>query len=524
MIHKATIGVVFQLRSISCKSIPEQYIGVRSQNVAELMIGMRFRQESRNITSKVTGLGRTKENMFDREEGRRISNHRTIPHELHTKSSFTKFESPEPFNALQYVLPFPDRLEGIASDSVSKVSQINSAQDLSRTTARPHISSSSKSNEFMSKSHGSSSLIEFEGFKFKKRSAPEPDSLLQVIHGSGEVKPEIYEDVNSIRGYRREVARKGYSIGFVPTMGALHEGHLDLMRAAAMKNHEVWISIYVNPTQFGPSEDLSTYPSTWESDLAKVEKLNDELLSKGHARISTIFKPQTPEILYPYGVEGTSYVMINPEITQILEGSSRPLFFRGVTTVVMKLLNIIQPERVYFGQKDIQQFAVIKRMTTEFYLPVQIERVPTTREASGLAMSSRNAYLGRRRLKAATLLYRMLNAAKDTFYSLPANQRTRTSILDSAMKVYNAEKETNTRKEISNPTSAVQFRLDYLSLAHPDTLQEISDMVGPQGAVMSLAIYFQPLKKDSKWEKEVLGINGDTTVVRLIDNELLGVN
>ena len=422
-----------------------------------------------------------------------------------------------------YILPFPDKLAHASTNEMEFKPTTRLTWVDSEVDHKKRVDSTKLYQEAEDKfaSNDGTAQVQTGNINIRRVKTQERDAFLTTTRGISRSTPVVCQNVAEIRQRRRQVTQKGGAIGFVPTMGALHQGHLDLMKAAAAKCTEVWVSIYVNPTQFGANEDLSTYPSTWQADLDKIETLNDLLLSTGQGRISTIFRPRTTSVLYPYGIEGTSHVVINPELTQILEGSSRPTFFRGVTTIVMKLLNIVQPNRTFFGQKDIQQFAVIKRMIKEFHLPVTIECVPTTRELSGLAMSSRNAYLGERRLGVAALLYKMLDAAKRTFHTSSPHERTRSLLVSSAMKVYEAELDQQRRNALSESHQAVQFKLDYLSLADPDTMQEIRDRVGRKGAVMSLAVVFQPLERDSISNTELLGINGDQTAVRLIDNELL---
>lgn len=178
----------------------------------------------------------------------------------------------------------------------------------------------------------------------------------------------------------KQVRSAGKSIGFVPTMGYLHEGHASLIRAARRENDVVVVSVFVNPTQFGPNEDLDAYPRDTEKDLHLLQA----------EQVDVAFFPSVEDI-YPPGF--TTYVEVQGPITQALCGGSRPGHFRGVTTVVSKLFNIVAPQRAYFGQKDAQQVAVIEQMVKDLDFDLQIVACPTVREADGLAMSSRNAYL-----------------------------------------------------------------------------------------------------------------------------------
>src|ERR671937_2404239 len=195
--------------------------------------------------------------------------------------------------------------------------------------------------------------------------------------------------------------RTGAAIGLVPTMGALHEGHLSHVRRARARDAVVVASVFVNPTQFGPSEDLTRYPRTPERDAALLE-------AEG---VDVLFMPAAEE-MYPPGFATRVEV---GRIGEVLEGASRPGHFAGVATVVLKLFQLVRPTRAYFGQKDAQQLAVIRQMVRDLNLPVEIIAGPTIREPDGLAMSSRNAYLNPAERRAATVLYHALTAARDHY-------------------------------------------------------------------------------------------------------------
>jgi pantoate--beta-alanine ligase len=302
-------------------------------------------------------------------------------------------------------------------------------------------------------------------------------------------------------------------------MGALHEGHLSLIRQAASENTDVIVSVYVNPTQFGVTEDLSTYPRTWDADMAALSSLDKELEAEQlKGRITAIFAPST-DVMYPTlapssEIDGDgSFVTITP-LAKILEGKSRPVFFRGVATVCMKLFNIVQPERVYFGQKDIQQTAVLRRMIKDFHLPIEFCMGSTIRETDGLAMSSRNVYLGERRRKAALALSESLKLAESLYQR---GRLIREEIQGSAMLLLEAR--INEQQALS-PLNRALFVPDYISLADPDSLEEVQVVDPSKGAVISGAILMQPLENAGE-EDEVLGLGGDTGVVRLIDNIIL---
>jgi pantoate--beta-alanine ligase len=231
------------------------------------------------------------------------------------------------------------------------------------------------------------------------------------------------------------------TLGLVPTMGALHEGHVALVRRARTENDHVATSIFVNPTQFGPQEDLSSYPRNLERDLALLAE----------AGVALIWTP-TPEIVYPPGFQ--SWIEVT-EVSRPLEGSHRPGHFRGVATVVAKLFNAFTPDRAYFGQKDAQQVAVIKQMAHDLNFPLEVVVCPTVREADGLAMSSRNVYLNPEERAAATVLYRALAAAHEAYLAGerrgPQLRATMQHILD--------------QEALARP--------DYVSAAHPETLHEV---------------------------------------------------
>lgn len=208
----------------------------------------------------------------------------------------------------------------------------------------------------------------------------------------------ILHTINETKEFLAKARGEGESIGFVPTMGFFHEGHLSLMRAAREQNDLVVVSIFVNPTQFGPSEDFAAYPRDTARDSRMAESVGVDL----------IFNP-SPEEMYPDGYH--TYVEVE-QLTTGLCGASRPGHFRGVATVVLKLFNIVQPSRAYFGTKDYQQLKVIERMTADLNVPVEIVPMPIFREPDGLAMSSRNTYLDPDERQAALVLSRSLEYAR----------------------------------------------------------------------------------------------------------------
>ncbi|KAL6719223.1 pantoate-beta-alanine ligase [Lecanora helva] len=341
---------------------------------------------------------------------------------------------------------------------------------------------------------------------------------MQKILSYGQSSFVIAETVQRLRQVRREALLARRTIGFVPTMGALHEGHIALIRQAAKENDQVYVSIYVNPTQFGVNEDLKSYPRTWPEDEVKLKQINTEIKNDSSkmkwGNVSTIFMPNTEEI-YPSGppsseVDGQgSFVTITP-LSSKLEGASRPVFFRGVATVCMKLLNIVQPERVYFGQKDIQQTFVVKRMVKDFHLDTEVRVGPTVREADGLAMSSRNAYLGKRRRRVAIVL---LNSFEEIQQVFAKGARNRRYLYNAAMEYLSSIQ----KQQLALPKNQrALFDIDYVSIADPNTMDELDEVTPEAGAILSGAIKMLPIEDIQ--EGEDTGYGGGTGTVRLIDN------
>ncbi len=263
-----------------------------------------------------------------------------------------------------------------------------------------------------------------------------------------------------MRAASREVRRAGKRLGFVPTMGALHEGHLSLVRAARASCDVVAASIFVNPTQFGPNEDLAKYPRTWERDRELLE-------GEG---VSLLFAP-TVEEMYPAanGSDGAATWVTVEGLSEKLDGRSRPGHFRGVTTVVSKLFYIVEPDAAFFGQKDAAQVAVIRRMVRDLRMGVQIVVCPIVREPDGLAMSSRNTYLSRAERTQALVLHRSLIAVKKL---VDAGEQD-------AAKLVTAGREEFAREP--------GVRLDYFEVVNPETLDPVRDL--GQGALIAVAAY-----------------------------------
>jgi pantoate--beta-alanine ligase len=281
---------------------------------------------------------------------------------------------------------------------------------------------------------------------------------------------KILETVDSTRAATRAARRQGLSVGLVPTMGALHEGHMSLVRAAKGQTDYVAVSLFVNPLQFGPNEDLAKYPRTLERDLDLLKQAGVDLL----------FAPAEAE-MYP----NRAATFVNVEgLSERLDGRSRPGHFRGVTTVVSKLFHILEPERAFFGQKDAAQVAIIRRMVRDLNLPVQIVVCPIVREPDGLAMSSRNAYLNPDQRQQALVLSRSLRRVEELF-----GQGERDA----------AKLEVAGRHVVAEEPAV---RLDYLAIVDPDSLEPVNPAA--PGALVAVAAYV-----------------GTT---RLIDNHVLGAS
>lgn len=351
------------------------------------------------------------------------------------------------------------------------------------------------------------------------------ESLGETIPGS---PISVLRTVTGIRDWASTACRTGSrddgvsdeGLALVPTMGALHEGHLRLIRDAVRRGHDkIVVSIYVNPAQFGLAEDLDLYPKTWEADCAALRALHEELEAEKQAPLRmAVFAPTTRE-MYPSGFPGQevdsdgSFVTITP-VGGLLEGRTRPTFFRGVATVCMKLFNIVQPTRVFFGQKDVQQTVVIRKMVRDFCMPLEAVVVPTVRdEADGLALSSRNVYLGTRRRRVAPVLIRALRAAEQAYVvggALDAGE-----VVPAALRVI---LDTLDEQKGLPPHEGVLFQLDYISLADPDTMEEIDAIDPSKGAILSGAVKMLPVYEPQ--EGEDLGHNNGPPV-RLIDNIIL---
>ena len=260
--------------------------------------------------------------------------------------------------------------------------------------------------------------------------------------------------IETVAGFRESYHRISEPLGLVPTMGFLHQGHMALVRHARAENASVVVSIFVNPTQFAPHEDYATYPRDMESDLSKLEG----------AGVDLVFSPSVEE-MFPVGFD--THVDVG-SIASRLEGAHRPGHFRGVATVVATLLAVVRPDRAYVGQKDAQQCLVVKRLNADLNLGAEIVVVPTVRESDGLAISSRNIYLGPEERRAALSLYRSLSLAR------------------SLWERGNRDAEEVRRQMRSLIEENPQAHIDYVSIADAETLEELSRIEHP--ALVSLAV------------------------------------
>lgn len=271
---------------------------------------------------------------------------------------------------------------------------------------------------------------------------PPPTNSVPLVSGGGELRAAI-----------AAARRAGRSIGLVPTMGALHAGHLSLVQASVAENRFTVATIFVNPTQFGPHEDFARYPRNLDQDLKLLALAGAEL----------VFAPEPGEIYPP----GFSTFVEPPQVALSLEGRCRPGHFRGVATVVLKLFNLSEPDVAYFGHKDYQQSLVIRRMAADLNVPVEVRVCPTVREPDGLALSSRNAYLSPAERRQALALSRSLFAAAEL---VACGERSAAVVLKQMRQVFDAE--------------GID-RIDYLAIVDPETLADVADLGKPTIALVA---------------------------------------
>jgi len=267
---------------------------------------------------------------------------------------------------------------------------------------------------------------------------------------------EVAETIKSVRRLVKAARSKGNKIGLVPTMGALHIGHICLIEKAVKECDFVVVSIFVNPTQFGPAEDFEKYPRSFESDLEICRK----------AGVDIVFAPSPQEM---YKKENLTWVNVE-KLTEPLCGRSRPRHFRGVTTVCAKLFNIVEPDVAYFGQKDAQQAIVIKRMVADLNMPLEIVVCPTVREPDGLAVSSRNKYLSEQQRKDATYIYKSLKKCESLVEADTTDSKT---IIGEMQKILN---------QVSS------IEIEYISIVDAESLQELERIAGKALAAVAVKI------------------------------------
>ena len=266
---------------------------------------------------------------------------------------------------------------------------------------------------------------------------------------------KIIKDIDEMRSWSTQQKQNGKSIAFVPTMGALHEGHVSLLREGKRQANKLVLSIYVNPTQFAPTEDLDNYPRNLSTDLEKAEAVGTD----------AVFLP-SDSIIYPHGY--STYV-VTEKLGNKLCGKSRPTHFRGVTTVVAKLFNIVMPDMAIFGEKDFQQLAIIHKMVKDLNFPIEIIGCPIIREPDGLAMSSRNAYLSDDERKSALTLSQSLKRARE----MAAGGITNAQAISTEIKSIISE--------------AAHTRIDYVKIVDPTSLDSIDEIAGP--TLLALAVF-----------------------------------
>ncbi len=277
-----------------------------------------------------------------------------------------------------------------------------------------------------------------------------------MSHSSTQL-PQLLETADPMRLAILNAQREGRSIGLVPTMGALHEGHLSLVQASVSKCDLTVVTIFVNPTQFGPGEDFGKYPRDLEADLAALATVSRDVL---------VFAPSV-ELMYPAGYD--TRVVVGA-VARPLEGRCRPGHFEGVATIVLKLFQLVPADVAFFGQKDYQQLLVIRRMVSDLNIPIRVEMCPTVRDADGLALSSRNRYLSPPQRQQALSLSRSLQLAAEL---VAGGQRDPQVVL---------------RRMRELIQQAGDVRIDYVALADPDTLQPVSSMDRPVLALLAVRV------------------------------------
>ena len=266
---------------------------------------------------------------------------------------------------------------------------------------------------------------------------------------------QVIDTQTRLAAVLEDLREKGKSVGLVPTMGALHEGHASLVKVSLKENDVTVVSVFVNPTQFNDPKDFNTYPRTVSADIAFLEKLGADI----------VFTPSVEDIYPEPDTRSFSY----PPIDTVMEGAKRPGHFNGVCQIVSKLFFIVQPNRAYFGEKDFQQIAVVKAMTADLNLPLEIRPCPIVREESGLALSSRNQLLTPEEKKTAALIYRSLSESKEHSLTHPVKE-----VHDEVVTRLNA---------------CVILEVEYFQIVNADTLQPVSDWDEAEGVVGCITVY-----------------------------------
>ncbi|KAK6456506.1 pantothenate synthase [Scheffersomyces xylosifermentans] len=285
---------------------------------------------------------------------------------------------------------------------------------------------------------------------------------------------KILRTVQQVRQWRLQCLLNRETVGFVPTMGALHDGHCSLVSQSLKENDRTVVSIFVNPSQFAPHEDLDAYPRTVDSDLSMLSSQFKEKV------VDAVFIPKISE-MYPSGItlelskQKGAFVTVQG-CSEQLEGVTRPQFFRGVATVVTKLLNVVTPDKIYFGQKDAQQCVVIKNLVKDLLINTEVRVMPTLREKNGLAMSSRNAYLSPSTREGSAIIYKALSSGQQTYESLSKGSPPR---VPSSVILNNIRGVLNEKKD---------FEIEYIAVSHPETLEDLEYVEPGTGAIVSTAV------------------------------------
>ncbi|WWC87165.1 pantoate-beta-alanine ligase [Kwoniella dendrophila CBS 6074] len=315
--------------------------------------------------------------------------------------------------------------------------------------------------------------------------------IRNASNGNGHPHIPVIRTLGQLRRWRKEAREKGLEVGVVPTMGALHEGHLNLVRTSLARHSLTVMTLFVNPMQFAPHEDLSTYPRTFERDLSLLQSILPPPISPRQMRGLVIFAP-TPDVMYP--LKGELQDLRNHKGVEVdvrgwadvMEGASRPQFFKGVATVCTKLFNAVEPDHAYFGQKDIQQALLLRILVKDLLLshpsPSNLHILPTTRSSEGLALSSRNAYLTPSELYVSPVLYKALYAAKKLYESeetAEGKDITGEDLIAASTRIILDEQERILSPQTTEPKGkGVELQLDYIETFDKDTFQPIRGPIG----------------------------------------------